>query len=54
VSGKLIKVFDKKRVRGVLHGTHDEGMYNANSMLFSAFRQSTLTVPMVYIYANTD
>jgi len=26
MSGKLIKVFDKERVRGVLHGTHDEGM----------------------------
>jgi len=26
MSGKLIKIFDKERVRGVLHGTHDEGM----------------------------
>jgi len=26
MSGKLIKVFDKERVRNIPHGTHDEGM----------------------------
>jgi len=26
MSGKLIKVLDKKRVRGILYGTHDERM----------------------------
>jgi len=38
MSGKLIKIFDKERVRGVLHVTHDEGMENANSRNQCFFR----------------